>query len=64
VELVALPLIIRRFRAAGRAVDAAACDELMKMVKIYNPVPEDAEGIYREAVLREYQAYCQRESRP
>lgn len=64
VELVALPLIMQRFREAGRAPDGATIDELLGMVKIYNPVPEEAEGSYREALLRQYQAYCEKEPQP
>jgi len=33
-------------------------------VKVYNAVPEEAEAAYREAVLREYAAYCQTETKP
>jgi hypothetical protein len=27
-------------------------------VKLYNPIPADAEADYAEALLREYAAYC------
>ena len=39
-------------------------DELLETVKIYNPVPEEAEANYREALLREYAAYCEQEKPP
>ena len=61
VELVALPLIIRQFREKGRGQDEGALRELFETVKIYNAVPAEAEGRYREAVLREYAAYCEKE---
>jgi hypothetical protein len=64
VELVALPLIFRQFREAGRGQDEGAARELFETVKIYNAVPPDAEGNYREAVLREYGAFCEKEKRP
>jgi uncharacterized metal-binding protein len=61
VELVALPLIFRRFREAGHGQDEGAARELFETVKIYNAVPAAAEGSYREAVRREYAAYCDKE---
>jgi len=63
VELVALPLIFQKFREAGRPLDEAA-DALFATVKIYNAVPPEAEASYREAVLREYAAFCQKEKKP
>ncbi|HXP59706.1 MAG TPA: putative zinc-binding protein [Dongiaceae bacterium] len=61
VELVALPLIFRQFRERGRRQDEKALCELFETVKIYNAVPPEAEGSYREAVLREYAAFCRKE---
>lgn len=63
VEVVALPLILRQFRAMGRGLDEKSQRELFETVKIYNPVPPEAEGSYREAVLREYAAFCQGENK-
>ena len=63
VELVALPLIFQQFRERGRGQDEAAARELFETVKIYNAVPPEAESSYREAVLREYAAYCQKEAK-
>ena len=61
VELVALPLIFRQFREAGHGQDEGAARELIETVKIYNEVPAETEGSYREAVRREYAAYCEKE---
>ncbi len=57
VELQALPLIFQHFREKGRAPDAAG-EDLLQTVKIYNYVPPEAEANYREAILREYAAFC------
>jgi uncharacterized metal-binding protein len=62
VEVVALPLIFQRFRDAGRGQDEAARQELFETVKIYNAVPPESEASYREAILREYAAYCEQEA--
>jgi hypothetical protein len=31
------------------------------MVKIYNPVPAEAEASWQQTMLREYAEYCRRE---
>ena len=64
VELVALPLIFRQFRETGRGQDEESKRELFETVKIYNAVPPEAEASYREAVLREYAAFCEKEKQP
>jgi uncharacterized metal-binding protein len=64
VELVALQLIFRQFREAGRGLDEESKRELFETVKIYNAVPAEAEVSYREAVLREYAAFCEKEKQP
>ena len=37
-----------------------AGEDLLQTVKIYNDVPPEAEANYREAILREYAAFCAR----
>ena len=64
VELVALPLIFRHLHDRGVGQDEEGARELFDTVKIYNAVPPEAEASYREAVLREYAAYCQKEKKP
>ena len=64
VELVALPLIFQKFVGLGRKPDEAGAREVFETVKIYNAVPAEAEDSYREAVGREFAAYCQKEQKP
>ena len=64
VELVALPLIFRHLQDRGVGQDEEGARELFEVVKIYNAVPPEAEASYREAVLREYAAFCQKEKKP
>lgn len=63
VEWVALPLIFQQFREMGRGLDERSQRELFETVKIYNAVPPEAEGSCREAVLREYAAFCHGEKK-
>ena len=61
VQLLALPLIFQQFRRQERRPDEAA-DELLETVRIYNQIPAEAAGSYREAILSEYAAFCREES--
>jgi hypothetical protein len=62
LELLALPLIFRQFREARHPwPDAASEHALMDAVLIYNAAPSPAEETqFREAIVREYEAFCAR----
>jgi len=63
VELLALPLIFQQvFEAGRRPDDPATAGELLATVKVYNQVPPGADRSYRDAVLREYAAFCRRQA--
>ena len=60
VTLVALPLIFEQLHEQRRRADSDDITaELMKAVKIYNPIPEQQEPAYAEAVMGEYAAFCE-----
>ncbi len=70
VELIALPLVFRHFRqerlAAGGPspkLDEQTANNIFEAVKIYNSVPAELEAAYREAVLREYASFCEKEKK-
>ena len=63
VTLVALPLIFEQFHQAGKQADGCNRCELLDTVKIYNPIPAEAEAVYSEALLREFGALL-REKEP
>jgi hypothetical protein len=58
VTLVGLPVIFRQLHEAGRPAEPSVVPDLLETVKIYNPIPSDAEADYAAALLREYTAYC------
>lgn len=60
VEVVALPLILRRFHEAGRLPDEGLARELLEAVKIYNLVPPEAEQAWCDALLHEYRQAASR----
>ena len=61
VTLVGLPLIFQQIRADGKAPSEATLRELIDTVKIYNPIPAEAELAYREALLVEYTIFWGKE---
>ena len=64
VTLIALPLIFQQFREAGKAPDNGIVRELLDTVKVYNPIPAEAEDAYAAALLREYAAFCAKQGVP
>jgi len=61
VTLVALPLIFAKLHADGKTPSNSTEQELLEMVRIYNPIPDGAGEIYTAALLRAYQAFCQQQ---
>ena len=58
VEIVALPLLFDRLYEQGKRDGQLDATELLQLVKIYNPIPPDAEAEYREVLKKEYEAFC------
>ncbi len=50
-------------KAGTNAPAKAALREVFETVRIYNAVPAEAEERYREAVRREYAAFCAKEGK-
>jgi hypothetical protein len=60
VTLLALPLIFTQFREAGKLPDDSTLTELIETVRIYNPIPEEEETAYAQAIMQEYRAFHRR----
>jgi hypothetical protein len=58
VTLIALPPLMEQFRDAGKTPSPETYQELLIQVALYNPVPAGQEAAYREALAREYAAFC------
>ena len=54
VTFLALPLIFKKFKDDGKLPEDGTAAELMRMVEIYNPIPEVQEERYTQAVMRAY----------
>jgi uncharacterized metal-binding protein len=58
ITLVALPLILEQFRAAGKTSDSQTARELLNTVRVYNALPAGDDEQYAAALLSEYAIYC------
>jgi hypothetical protein len=63
IGLMGLMEIFEQLYLMGRAPDASAQNELMKMVAAKNYVPCSAEAVYGAALLREYAIFCTQKKR-
>jgi uncharacterized metal-binding protein len=61
VTLIALPLVFQQLKEGGKGADEVSAPQLLEAVRIYNPIPADAEEAYASALLREYAAFCKAE---
>lgn len=59
ITLIALPLIFKNFREAGKLPSVSLASELLEAVKIYNPVPSEMDERYAALLLQEYARYCE-----
>jgi len=57
ITLIALPTILQQFKEAGKTPGPETAQELLELIKIYNPVPADDEPVYLETLTLEYSAY-------
>ncbi len=61
ITLIALPLIFQQFCDSGKPASQATTWDLLKSVKIYNPIPVGEEGAYAAALIHEYAAFCEQQ---
>lgn len=61
VTLIALPLIFEQFREAGKSPSDAIGRDLLDTVKIYNPIPDEADEKYLAVLLQEYANFLDKE---
>jgi len=59
-EVVALPLIFENYKEEGKPAVESTANELLEMVKVYNPILPEAENAYQQVLLREYASFLAR----
>ncbi len=62
VTLIALPLIFEQFRQEGKQPSEKTTNELMEMVRIYNPIPENEARLYAEVIAGKYKSFYDKEA--
>jgi uncharacterized metal-binding protein len=58
VTMVALPLIFAQQYADGKRPQNLEPGALLELVRIYNPLPAEAEAAYRQSIAAAYAVYC------
>jgi hypothetical protein len=61
IEVVALPAIFQQLQQSRADAEQDFAHKLLQTVKIYNEVPPTSEPAWREALVREYEAWSQTE---
>ncbi len=59
--LIAVPAIFDQLYQQGKRPDTnGVADELLQTTRLYNSIDETAASVYRSALLREFELYCQK----
>ena len=61
VGMSGLDVIFAQLRLLGREAGPEMADELLDMARQHNYISPNSEEAYKEALLREYSAYCARQ---
>ncbi|RPJ62218.1 MAG: hypothetical protein EHM23_04165 [Acidobacteria bacterium] len=57
-EVAALPVIYQSWQSACRMPHQGISAEMLKIVKVYNPIPEDDEDAWKQAIALDYARFC------
>ncbi|MGZ6347003.1 MAG: putative zinc-binding protein [Anaerolineales bacterium] len=61
VTLIALPVIFQHFHENGKTASQNTTRELLEAVKIYNPIPADADEAYAASLAQEYSEFLNKQ---
>ncbi len=57
-DVAALPVIYQSWRDSGLMPDQGISPEMLKVVRVYNPIPEDEEDAWKHAIALDYARFC------
>lgn len=57
-EVSALPVIYQSWREAGKTPDQGISPEMLKLLKVYNPIPAGEEEAWKQAISADYVRFC------
>lgn len=58
IEVAALSLIYQSWRNAGRMPENGISSEMLQILKVYNPIPDNEEGAWEQAIAHDYALFC------
>lgn len=58
IEVAALPVIYQSWRQAGAGPSQAISAEMLKVVRVYNAIPDGEEDAWKRAIALDYASYC------
>jgi hypothetical protein len=62
IQVATLPLIYESWRNSGKMPDAGISSEMMRTLKVYHPIPENEEEIWKQAIALDYALFCSEKS--
>ncbi len=58
VEVLALSLILDKYRQEAKPANDATAAEMLETVRLYNRIPEGEDAAWKQALAREYASFC------
>ena len=58
IQIAALPLIYESWRNSGKMPESGISSEMLQVIKVYHPIPEDEEETWRQTIALDYAAFC------
>jgi hypothetical protein len=58
IEVAALPLIYQSWRNSGRMPDHGISSEMLRILKVFNLIPENEEESWKQAIALDYALFC------
>jgi len=58
IQIAALPLIYESWRNSGRMPESGISSEMLQVIKVYHPIPEDEEENWRQTIALDYAVFC------
>ena len=58
IQIAALPLIYESWRNSGRMSESGISSEMLQVIKVYHPIPEDEEETWKQTIALDYALFC------
>jgi hypothetical protein len=58
IQIAALPLIYESWRNSGKPPEGGISPEMLQIMRVYHPIPENEEEIWKQAISHDYALFC------